>query len=128
MGFNLYEWSQRAYLRYKTWRHGEPIGTDRFGNRYYRDRRNAGTSRERRWVVFNGGESEASRVPPEWHAWLHHQVKEPPAGSSAYRRSWQKEHIPNPTGSAQAYRPPGSALSIGQRDKATGDYEPWVPS
>lgn len=137
MGFNLYEWSARAYLRYVTWRRGELVGTDRFGNKYYRKRRTAGSkpeprsvslAQERRWVVFNGGESEASRVPPEWHGWLHHQTKDPPSETSPLRRDWQKEHIPNPTGSAQAYRPPGSVLSTGQRDRATGDYEPWVPS
>jgi hypothetical protein len=33
--------------------------------------------KERRWVVYEG-EVDGSRVPPEWHAWLHHTVAVPP--------------------------------------------------
>jgi len=36
--------------------------------------------------------------------------------------------VPNLTGTAEAYRPPGHVLAGGQRDKATGDYEPWKPN
>jgi NADH:ubiquinone oxidoreductase subunit len=110
-----------------TWLHGELVGTDPFGNRYYRDKRTVGQPRERRWVLYNG-EPEASKVPPEWHAWLHKIVTEPPQPGTLPQRPWQKEHLPNLTGTALAYRPLGSQLRGGQRAKATGDYEPWVPS
>src|SRR5260370_14963380 len=70
--------------RLYTWLKGQLVGTDQFGNRYYRERaprslkRGGGIeSRERRWVLYNG-EVEASRVPPEWHGRLHHTVDEPP--------------------------------------------------
>jgi NADH:ubiquinone oxidoreductase subunit len=43
------------------------------------------------------------------------------------KKAWQKPHQANLTGTAAAYRPPGDILSVGQRDKATGDYEPWQP-
>ncbi len=127
MAFNMTELSMRTYLWYKTWRFGQPVGTDRDGNRYYRDRRSAGTRHERRWVVFKGGVSEASRVPPEWHAWLHRQINEPPGEVNPLRRDWQKDHLPNPTGTLGAYLPPGHELKGGQRQRATGDYEPWTP-
>lgn len=127
MGFDFYEWSQSAFLKWKTARHGERVGEDRMGNLYYRDRRTVGSKRERRWVVFKG-ESEASLVPPEWHAWLHHQVKAIPDETSRFRQPWQKEHVPNMTGTPEAYRPPGHLLEGGKRDRATGDYEPWTPS
>lgn len=110
-----------------TWLHGELVGTDSFGNRYYRDKRTAGRGRERRWVLYKG-EPEASKVPPEWHAWLHKITKEPPQPGAQPQRPWQKEHLPNLTGTDLAYRPLGSQLRGGQRSKATGDYEPWVPS
>lgn len=119
-----------------TWLHGELVGTDRFGNRYYRDKRGvkakvgAGLSQERRWVLYDG-EAEASKVPPMWHAWLHYSVQQPPAEGAedpARIYGWQKEHLPNLTGTAEAYRPPGSLLAGGQRAPATGDYEPWRPS
>ncbi len=108
-----------------TWRRGELVGTDEFGNSYYRDKRRRRGRRERRWVLYDGA-IEASRVPPEWHAWLHHTVDEPPLDERP-RRPWQKEHQPNLTGTGQAYRPPGHQLAGGQRDKATGDYEAWRP-
>ncbi len=116
-----------------TWLRGELVGTDQFGNRYYREKgrrvlkRGAGReSRERRWVLYNG-EVEASRVPPEWHGWLHHTVNEVPAAPAQKRYAWQKDYVPNLTGTPEAYRPAGSVLRGGQRARATGDYEAWSP-
>jgi NADH:ubiquinone oxidoreductase subunit len=43
------------------------------------------------------------------------------------RHSWEKPHVPNLTGTPLAYHPPGSVLRGGHRQRATGDYEPWVP-
>lgn len=116
-----------------TWLNGELVGSDAFGNRYYRDKRRRNLvkgggffSRERRWVIYKGA-ADASKVPAEWHGWLHHTVDTvPPADAAAHRRPWQKEHRPNLTGTAQAYRPPGATPGLG-RPKATGDYEAWVP-
>ena len=113
--------------RVHTWLFGEYVGADQIGNRYYRDKRTKGQKRERRWVLYNG-EVEASRVPPEWHAWLHRIAADPPKPDTAPARPWQKPHQPNLTGTGQAYRPPGHTLKGGQRAKGTGDYEPWVPS
>ena len=115
-------WQEPAWgIRLTTWRRGEPVGTDTLGNRYFRERRG-----ERRWVLYNG-EVEASRVPPEWNAWLQHTVDAPPTGDIE-RRPWEKEYVPNLTGTPEAYRPPGSLAEGGQRDRATGDYVPWRPS
>ena len=99
---------------------GELVGSDQFGNRYYLDRRTKGHKRERRWVIYNG-EVEASRVPPEWHAWLHRIVVEPPTVVSPQAKAWQKPHLPNLTGTAQAYRPPGHTVKGGHPGKGTGD-------
>lgn len=118
--------------RIMTWFRGELVGRDDQGNRYFRDKRRlrrpkggGRQSRERRWVLYNGV-PEASRVPPEWHAWLHHTVDEPPLGPRR-RYPWEKEHVPNLTGTAEAYRPPGSVLRGGERASSTADYEPWRP-
>lgn len=105
---------------------GAFVGRDEFGNRYYRARRVRAGRRERRWVIYNG-EAEASRVPPEWHAWLHHTIADAPVHARP-RRPWQRPHEPNRTGTAEAYRPPGSELRGGRRSPATGDYEPWQPT
>ena len=128
MGFNFTEWSMRAYLAFVTRRRGEKVGEDEEGNVYYRERKTPPARRQKRWVVFNGGESEASRIPPEWHAWLHHQTDQPPQADNPLRRRWQKPHQANPTGTVNAYRPPGDTLMGGRRERATGDYEPWTPS
>ena len=103
-----------------TWWKGELVGCDTFGNQYYREKRG-----HRRWVIYHGG-VEASAVPPMWHAWLHHTMDEPPLERAA-ARPWEKEHQPNLTGTPDAYRPPGDLQRGGERDKATGDYEPWRP-
>ena len=109
-----------------TWINGQLVGTDEFGNRYYRHKGASLHGRERRWVLYKGGK-EASKVPPEWHAWLHHTAPEPLTESATQARPWQKEHAPNMTGTAMAYRPAGHDFKGGARAHATGDYEPWTP-
>lgn len=109
-----------------TWMNGKLVGTDEFGNRYYNSTKAPLHGRERRWVIYKG-KPEASTVPSEWHAWLHHTTKEPLSDSAAQSRVWQKPHEANPTGSSTAYRPRGHDLRGGNRAAATGDYEPWVP-
>lgn len=39
----------------------------------------------------------------------------------------EKPHLANQTGSLNAYFPPGSLNSGGQRPAVTGDYEAWQP-
>ncbi|HYM30314.1 MAG TPA: NADH:ubiquinone oxidoreductase subunit NDUFA12 [Candidatus Cybelea sp.] len=104
-----------------TWLRGEKVGEDSFGNRYFREKSGGG----RRWVLFKG-EAEASKVPPEWHAWLHHTVDSLPTAHAA--RPWEREHVPNLTGTSMAYKPPGAVDHGGRRAAATGDYEAWKPN
>lgn len=106
--------------------YGEFVGSDEFGNKYYVDRRTKGKKRERRWVLYNG-EVEASRVPPEWNAWIHSNLASPPVNPRP-RLPWQIQHQPNLTGTDRAYRPLGHVLMGGQRPKVSGDYEPWNPN
>jgi NADH:ubiquinone oxidoreductase subunit len=104
---------------------GQKVGDDAYGNVYYRsNRKRADGAREERWVVYKG-EAEASKVPAEWHAWLHHTVDEP---ITAPTREWHLPHLANMTGTAAAYVPPGHDTRGGHRDKASGDYQPWTPN
>jgi NADH:ubiquinone oxidoreductase subunit len=104
-----------------TWRHGHLVGQDLFGNRYY-----SSEESKRRWVIYSGT-VEASRVPAEWHGWLHHTFDLPPTEEPLQRRSWELEHEPNLTGTPQAWHPEGSLWNDGKRPSATGDYEAWRP-
>lgn len=108
--------------RVHTWLHGTLVGTDRFGNKYYQGKKLNNDGRIPRWVIYQGID-EPSKVPPEWHGWLHYTFDNVPSE----RYDWQKEHMPNMTGTDLAYYPPGHLLSGGTRDKATGDYEAWTP-
>jgi NADH:ubiquinone oxidoreductase subunit len=116
-----------AHISFFTWTRGTSVGRDNAGNKYYRAAPRPGYKRERRWVMYKGA-PEASKVPPEWHGWLHYQTDDvPDSGGGSFRRTWQKPHRPNATGTEKAYRPPGHILKGGKRDKATGDYEAWQP-
>ena len=118
---------QTLNTRYFTWRHGERVGEDEFGNVYYRNPRiDPALGFERRWVIYNGT-AEASRIPPGWYGWMHHQTNIPPTEVAYVPREWQLPHRPNMTGTPLAYRPKGSLLSTGQRPDATGDYKAWTP-
>ena len=68
---------------------GELVGTDAEGNRYFQDKRIIPGRRRKRWVMYNGV-AEASRVPAEWHGWLHYTTNAvPPANppDSTHMRS-----------------------------------------
>jgi NADH:ubiquinone oxidoreductase subunit len=102
------------------------VGTDQHGNRYYQSRSRYRDGRKKRFVAYDG-RPEASKVPAEWHGWLHHTEADPPPEGGYAKPSWHKEHMPNLTGTVYAYRPSGHLLSVGKRKPATGDYEAWRP-
>lgn len=117
----LLTWWNGQTLGTQLWtrRHGRKVGEDEQGNVYYQNR--DGT---RRWVIYNG-ESEASRVPPDWHGWLHHTVSEPPTTAPLAHKPWEAPHQPNLTGSPSAYVPSGSLRR--PRPQARRDYDAWQP-
>ncbi len=119
----IFTWwdGQTAGTRLWTWRKGVRVGVDSQGNIYYRERH-----RDRRWVIYNGA-VEASRIPPEWHGWLHHTVDALPDEETRYKKRYELPHQANQTGTPNAYRPRGSILNAAKRPKATGDYEAWSP-
>lgn len=117
-----------AHISLFTWTYrGKKVGTDSLGNTYYEGKPRPGYKNTRRWVMYKGA-PEASKVPPEWHGWLHHQTDAVPGEGQSFRRKWQKPHKPNMTGTNETYRPPGHVLQGGNRAKAAGDYEAWTPS
>ncbi|AIK96809.1 NADH-ubiquinone oxidoreductase subunit NDUFA12 family protein [Candidatus Odyssella acanthamoebae] len=104
-----------------TWWRGQFIGEDEFGNRYYQDKKKNGRGIYRRWVIYKG-DNEASKVPADWHGWLHHTNPEPPQPRKRYY--WEKNHQRNLTGTRFAYRPKGWGINNATVKKS---YEAWSP-
>ncbi|WP_262695328.1 NADH:ubiquinone oxidoreductase subunit NDUFA12 [Kordiimonas aquimaris] len=102
-----------------TSRKGVKVGEDDQGNTYYREKNG-----RKRWVIYKNGPVEASRVPADWHGWLHYTVDETPVERPLTVKPWEKEHIPNLTGTQQAYAP---LKGQGQRQATASDYEAWRP-
>ncbi|MGF1445144.1 MAG: NADH:ubiquinone oxidoreductase subunit NDUFA12 [Pikeienuella sp.] len=119
----IFTWWNGTTLATRLWtaRHGELVGEDEAGNKFYRT-----ADDRRRWVIY-AGEAEASHVSPDWHGWLHHTFDAPPTEAPLPKKAWEKPHIPNLTGTDGAYRPPGSVLTPSKRPRNASDYDAWTP-
>lgn len=106
-------------------RKGTKVGEDHQGNVYYEGGVDT-NGVPRRWVIYKGA-NDASRVPAEWHGWLHHTIEGTPQSNLPPPRIWEAEFTPNQTGTPNAYRPSGAIEAGGRRQMATGDYEAWAP-
>ena len=94
---------------------GKFVGKDQFGNKYYSN------SKEKRWVIYKN-EIESSKIPPEWHSWIHSKtVNKPILNKKKY--FWQKEYEENLTGTENAHKPEGSLSS--KVTKSMKKYETW---
>lgn len=123
-GFSLSGWLASFQIGWLTLWRGEKVGVDAYGNRYYRDRKHLLHGKERRWVLY-AGQAEASKVPPEWHGWLHHTFDSPLPDNSAQQKPWIKPHQPNRTGEqGLTPYPPVLATSQPPSDRR---YTPWSP-
>ncbi|WP_305096904.1 NADH:ubiquinone oxidoreductase subunit NDUFA12 [Croceibacterium aestuarii] len=132
----IFTWWNGATFGTMLWsaRNGEHVGTDAQGNKYYRSKDDSAGKAwaqrahggERRWVIYNGA-NDASRVPPEWHGWLHQSYDELPESHLQPAKIWEVDYTPNATGTPGAYRPAGALERGGRRAAATGDYEAWTP-
>lgn len=105
---------------------GRLAGKDEFGNRYYRGTGIKLHGKERRWVLYKG-KAEATKVPPEWHMWLHHTTNAPLCENAAAAKPWQKTHLPNLSGTAGAYMPPGHDLRGEALEPSSNDIHCWKP-
>ena len=97
--------------------YGKYVGKDEFENKYYYS--NSG----KRWVIYKST-VEASKIPAEWHLWIHSLKKNSPS-TDLKKFKWQKKHEENLTGTNKAYRPDGSLLSSSK--KVIKKYETWKP-
>lgn len=118
LGTSLTLWQRRA----------RRVGTDVQGNIYFEEAAKPSFSdgRRRRWVVYHGV-AEASRVPPDWHGWLHHTFDAPPTTEPLPAPKFELPYLPNMTGTALAYRPKGSLARAAEGAKIDDSYEAWSP-
>ncbi len=105
---------------------GTRVGRDTAGNIYYRHR----ALDTKRWVIYNGI-VDASKIPAEWHAWLHNMRRNPPRrDSAADDRQWFKPHLANMTGTkmAQIREPYLKKDDAQTKDQAQNlEYQAWKP-
>ena len=95
---------------------GKLVGKDQFGNKYYSNSKD-----KKRWVIYKNI-VESSKIPPEWHLWIHYLSKNKPS-ENTNKFKWQKEYEENLTGTSKAYKPDGSLHSDSK--KSTKKYETW---
>ena len=94
---------------------GQFVGKDEFGNRYYSN------SKGKRWVIYNGN-IESSKIPAEWHSWIHFlKINKPSKDTKKF--SWQTPHEENLTGTKKAYKPEGSLIHNSKKNMKK--YETW---
>ena len=97
----------------KTLFFGKYVGKDKFGNKYYKSKRNE------RWVIYSGT-IEASKITSDWYLWMHHTVDKIPSEDESKKYIWQKEHSANKTGTNESYRP----VKI-KKNHTQKKYETW---
>jgi NADH:ubiquinone oxidoreductase subunit len=129
MAFNIFTWwTGKTFGTWlKTVTRGHEVGRDADGNIYYEDARGGSSfGPGRRWVIY-AVDNDSSRIPPEWHLWLHRTRVDPPSQVPLPVKAWEKPWRHNPTGSAAAERPSGSLASGGRRQASAADYRAWTP-
>ena len=111
-------WHQRTVGTFLyTLFYGKFVGKDEFGNKYYT------SSKGKRWIIYKD-RVESSKIPPEWHSWIHFLSNNKPE-NNLKKFAWQKKYEENLTGTSRAFKPIGSLASSSK--KTLKKYESWKP-
>ena len=92
---------------------GKLVGKDEFGNKYYENKKT-----KKRWVIYRG-EIEATKIPVEWYSWMHFIKNKIEDIHEMKKYNWQKNHLPNQTGTTKAYNPQKN------QDATKKKYKSW---
>ena len=104
------------------------IGTDEQGNKYYENKNQINT--RQRYVIYSDtnakeGRVDGSRVPAEWHAWLHymdhHNPTEDTTNKPIFKLPHQNTALSN-QGAFPNYVPPGHIVN----EHAEEDYKEYT--
>ena len=115
MGFKIIFtlWNKQTFGTFlKTLFFGKYVGSDEFGNKYYKSKKNE------RWVIY-ANNIEATKISSEWYLWIHHTIDKIP-DKKDIKFSWQKKHQENQTGTTNSYKP----TKIRKNDSVK-KYETW---
>ena len=97
----------------KTLFFGKYVGSDEFGNKYYKSKKNE------RWVIY-AKNIEATKITSDWYLWIHHTIDKIPDTTKEKKYPWQKKHLENQTGTEQCFKP----VKIRKNDLKK-KYETW---
>ena len=91
-------WNRQTFGTFlKTLFFGKYVGTDDYGNKYYKSKNNE------RWVVYSNN-IEATKITSDWYLWMHHTIDKIPE-KKITNISWQKKHLENQTGTNNRFKP-----------------------
>ena len=77
--------------------------------------------KKKRMVLYKGM-AEPTKVPANWHTWLHYTSDELPKNIQLY--NWQLSHLPNRSGTSMSYSPPDTEERV---EPSRGLYKAWHP-
>ena len=106
-------WNKQTFVKFlKTLFFGKFVGSDEYGNRYYKSKS------DERWVVYSNN-IEATKITSDWYLWIHHTIDKIPDGKDL-KHSWQKKHLENQTGTKNSFKP----VKI-RKNEIKKKYETW---
>ncbi|XP_030757651.1 probable NADH dehydrogenase [ubiquinone] 1 alpha subcomplex subunit 12 [Sitophilus oryzae] len=88
-------------------RHGQCVGEDKFGNKYFENREYfIGRSRWVEYAPYYVLEYDGSQIPAEWFGWLHYKTDLLPyCDPSRPNYKWMLEHEENMSGTTGQFMP-----------------------
>ena len=106
-------WNKQTFGTFlKTLFFGKYVGTDEYGNKYYKSKKNE------RWVIYSNN-IEATKITSDWYLWIHHTIDKIPSNKEE-RHAWQKKHLENQTGTSDSFKP----VKI-RKDDIKKKYKTW---
>tara|TARA_Y100000816_G_scaffold218436_1_gene163491 strand:+ start:273 stop:623 length:351 start_codon:yes stop_codon:yes gene_type:complete len=106
-------WNKQTFGTFlKTLFFGKYVGSDEFGNKYYKSKR------DERWVVYSNN-IEATKITSDWYLWIHHTIDKIPDDRDK-KFPWQKKHLENQSGTINRFKP----VKIG-KNNLKKKYETW---
>jgi len=106
-------WSKQTFGTFlKTLFFGKYVGSDEYGNKYYKSKN------DERWVIYSN-DVEATKITSDWYLWIHHTINKIP-DSKESKFLWQKKHLENQTGTSKRFKP----VKI-SKNNIKKKYETW---